>query len=175
MTVPEAKLAESGAGLVPESEGWFIVNFAEAAGFRSERFGAAVRFEGETQFPDLAFNVRILQPGQPNCLYHRESQTEAFLVLEGECIAIVEEQERPMRKGDFFYAPPDTSHVFVGAGGGPCVIVMVSSRIMPETVFYPVSELAGRHGASVADETDSPEEAYAGSPPREQVRLELPW
>jgi uncharacterized cupin superfamily protein len=175
VAVPEAKLTQSEAGLVPEGEGWFIVNFAEARGFRSDRFGAAVRFEGEAHFPDLAFNVRVLQPGQPNCLYHRESQTEAFLMLEGECIAIVEDQERPMRKGDFFYAPPGTAHVFVGAGNRPCAIAMVSTRIMPETVNYPVSGEAGRHGASVSDETDSPDEAYAGSPPRETVQLELPW
>jgi uncharacterized cupin superfamily protein len=175
VTVPEANLTDSGAGLVPESGGWFIVNFAEARGFRTDRFGAAVRFEGENHFPDLAFNVRVLQPGQPNCLYHRESQTEAFLVLEGECIAIVEDEERPMRKGDFLYAPPGTAHVFVGAGEGPCTIVMVSSRIMPEELLYPVSEVAGRYGASVAKETESADAAYAGGPPREPVRLELPW
>jgi uncharacterized cupin superfamily protein len=175
MTVPEAKLTESGAGLVPEGEGWFIVNFADARGLRSERFGAAVRFEGESQFQDLAFNVRVLRPGEPNCLYHRESQTEAFLVLEGECIAVVEEQERQMRKGDFLFAPPNTAHVFVGAGDGPCAIVMVSARIMPETVNYPVSKVAGRHGASATAETDSPDEAYAGSPQPAPVRLELPW
>ena len=135
----------------------------------------AVRFEGETHFPDLAFNVRVLEPGQPNCLYHRESQTEAFLVLEGECTAIVEEQERPMRKGDFLYAPPGTAHVFVGAGERPCAIAMVSTRIMPETLLYPVSAVAGRRGASATEETESADEAYAGSPPPEAVRLELPW
>ena len=175
MTVPEAKLTEADAGVVPEGEGWFILNIAEAQGFRSERFGVAVRFEGETHFPDLAFNVRVLEPGQPNCLYHRESQTEAFLVLEGECTAIVEEQERPMRKGDFLYAPPGTAHVFVGAGERPCAIAMVSTRIMPETLLYPVSAVAGRRGASATEETESADEAYAGSPPPEAVRLELPW
>jgi uncharacterized cupin superfamily protein len=175
VAVPEANLKDEGAGLVPEGEGWFIVKFAEARGSRSERFGAAVRFEGETEFRDLAFNVRLLQPGQPNCLYHQESQTEAFLVLEGECLAIVEEQERLLRKGDFLYAPPGTAHVFVGAGERPCAIAMVSTRIMPETVHYPVSEVAARHGASATAATDSPEEAYAGSPTPEQARLGLPW
>ena len=175
VTVPEARLTATGSGLVPAGEGWFIVNFADALGFRSERFGAAVRFEGDAQFPGLAFNVRVLQPGQPNCLYHRESQTEVFLVLDGECMAIVEEQERSMRKGDFLYAPPGTAHVFVGAGDGPCAIAMVSTRIMPEELLYPVSEAAGRHRASVTEETASADEAYAGSPPRESVRLELPW
>jgi uncharacterized cupin superfamily protein len=174
VAVPEAKLTETPGGLVPGGEGWFIVNFADARGMRSERFGESVRFEGEIRFPNLAINVRLLQPGQPNCLYHRESQTEAFLVLEGECIAIVEEEERPMRKGDFLYAPPGTAHVFVGAGDGPCAIVMVSTRILPEELLYPVSEVAARHGASAEAETESEEAAYAGSPPIEPARLELP-
>jgi uncharacterized cupin superfamily protein len=175
LAVPEANLTTTDGGLVPEGDGWFIVNFAEARGTRSERFGASVLFEGDEQFRDLAFNVRVLQPGQPNCLYHRESQTEAFLVLDGECIAIVEGQERQMRKGDFLYAPPGTEHVFVGAGDGPCAIVMVSTRIMPEEVFYPVSDIAARYGGSAAKETDSPEQAYAPRPPAVPVQLELPW
>src|SRR6266511_4978278 len=89
VAVPQAKLTETAGGVVPAGEGWFIVNLADARGRRSEVFGGAVRFEGEAEFPDLAINVRVLQPGQPNCLYHRESQTEVFLVLAGECIAIV--------------------------------------------------------------------------------------
>jgi uncharacterized cupin superfamily protein len=175
LAVPESKLTETDGGRVPGGEGWFIINLADARGRRSERFGGAVRFEGDPGFADLAINVRVLQPGQPNCLYHRESQTEAFLVLEGECIAIVEEEERPMRKGDFLYAPPGTAHVFVGAGNGPCAIVMVSTRILPEELLYPVSEAAARYGASVEIETDSAQEAYAGTPPPEPAKLELPW
>lgn len=175
MAVPEAKLMEAPGGIVPRSEGWFIVNFADARGMESERFGRAVRFEGDTHFADLAINVRVLRPGQPNCLYHCESQTEAFLVLEGECIAIVEDEERPMRKGDFLYAPPGTAHVFVGAGDGPCAIVMVSTRIFPEDLLYPVSEVAARHDASVESQTDSAEQAYAGAPAPKPGQLELPW
>jgi uncharacterized cupin superfamily protein len=171
----ETKLTQTPQGVAPEGEGWFIVNIADARGRSSERFGRAVRFEGEPEFQAFGINVRILQPGQPNCLYHRESQTEAFLVLEGECVAIVEEQERPMRKGDFLYAPPGTAHVFVGAGDGPCAILMVGTRIQPEEVVYPVSEVAARHGASVESETDSPQDAYAGTPPPEPARFELPW
>ena len=80
-----------------------------------------------------------------------------------------------MRKGDFLYAPPGTAHVFVGAGNGPCAILMVGTRIQPEEVVYPVSEVAARHGASVESETDSPQDAYAGTPPPEPARFELPW
>jgi len=171
----EAKLTQTPEGLVPAGDGWFIVNVAEARGMRSERFGGAVRFEGESQFEAFGINVRVLEPGQPNCNYHRESQAEAFLVLAGECVAIVEEQERPLKKGDFLYAPPGTAHVFVGAGDGPCAILMVGTRVQPEEVEYPVSEVAARHGASVESQTDSPQEAYADIPRPEPARIELPW
>jgi uncharacterized cupin superfamily protein len=172
---PEAKLEQTSAGLRPAGEGWFIVNIADARGMKHERFGGAVRFEGEPEFPGFGINVRILQPGQPNCAYHREGQPEAFLVLDGECIAIIEDEERPMRKGDFLYAPPWTSHVFVGAGDGPCAILMVGVRSDPDEVLYPVSEVAGRYGASVEEETDSGQTAYEGEPPPQPARFPLPW
>ena len=174
--VPETPLAKTPEGLAPEGEGWFVVNIADARGMRSAKFGQAVRFEGdETLFSGFGINVRLLQPGQPNCHYHRESNPEAFLVLDGECIAIVEDRERPMRKGDFFYAPPGTAHVIVGAGEGPCAVLMVGLRDEAEQVEYPVSEVAARSGASVEQQTDDPAVAYAGLDRPRPARFPLPW
>jgi uncharacterized cupin superfamily protein len=171
----EAQLREGEAGLVPEGDGWFIVNVADAQGMQSERFGRACIFEGEAKFPQFGINIRVLEPGEPNCLYHRESPQEAFLVLSGECIAIVEEQERPMSTGDFLYAPPGTAHVFVGAGEGPCTILMVGTRDPQEEVQYPVSEVAARHGASAERETGDPKVAYAGRKPPRPARITPVW
>ena len=98
-------------------------------------------------------------PGQTS-LYHAEENQEAFLVLSGECALLVEDEERRLRPWDFFHAPPWTEHAFVGAGEGPCVILMVGSRSGPG-VHYPVSELAARYGASVAEETSDWRQAYA--------------
>jgi hypothetical protein len=64
--------------------------------------------------------------------------------------------------------------VFVGAGEGPCMILMVGTRVMPEQVQYPVSEIARRHGAGVEQETHDPQQAYAGLARPEPARLELP-
>jgi quercetin dioxygenase-like cupin family protein len=50
---------------------------------------------------------------------------EGFLVLSGECTLIVEEEERPLRQWDYFHCPADTRHVIVGAGDGPCAILMI--------------------------------------------------
>jgi len=49
-------------------------------------------------------------------MYHGEDAQEDFLVLAGECILIVEGQERPLRTWDFVHCPPWTEHVFVGTG-----------------------------------------------------------
>ncbi len=75
-------------------------------------------FEGKPGFPQLGFHLEVLEPGQPNCMYHGESDQEGFLVLSGECIAIIEGEERHLRAWDFVHCPPWTEHVFVGAGEG---------------------------------------------------------
>jgi hypothetical protein len=51
--------------------------------------------------------------------------------------------------------------IVVGAGDGPCVILMAGVRKADDRVIYPVSELAARYGASAAEETPDPEQAYA--------------
>jgi hypothetical protein len=48
----------------------------------------------------------------------------------------------------------------VGAGDGPCVILMAGTRSRTQ-VRYPVSEVAARYGASVAEETSDWRQAYA--------------
>jgi uncharacterized cupin superfamily protein len=178
--VEEARLEETETGLRPGTDGWFAMNVRDARWMRHETFGAGCAFEGpEAWFRELGINLRVLQPGQPNCLYHRESLQEDFLVLMGECLLLVEGQERSLRAWDFVHCPPNTEHVFVGAGDGPCVVLMVGARSDDEVLLYPVSELARRYGASVEKETDSPEEAYASFPEREAARpdawRELPW
>ena len=160
---------------------WFVVNVRDGHWRTHHAFGASCGFEdSETSFEQFGVNVRVLQPGQPNCLYHSESNQEDFLVLAGECLLLVEGEERPLRAWDFVHCPPDTEHVFVGAGDSPCVILMVGGRSEDERLLYPVSEVARRHGASAERETTSPEEAYAPyAPPPIDDRPdnwdELPW
>ena len=103
----------------------------------------------------------VLSPGKPSALYHRESNQENFLVLSGECLLLVEGEERPLKAWDFVHCPPETEHIFVGAGDGPCVLFMAGSRSNEERLVYPRSELALRHGAGVEKEVHSGREAYA--------------
>jgi len=121
----------------------------------------------------------VVQPGQASGLYHAESNQENFLVLAGECLLLVEGEQRPLRAWDFVHCPPGTAHAFVGAGDGPCVIFMTGGRTREKDTVYPRSELARRHGAGVETETRSPSEAYAPFPHWQPERPDawsgLPW
>lgn len=158
--VDEAHLEQTGSGKAPAGDGWFVLHTSEAAWIRSGRFGSGTRFEGASLFPEIGVNIRSLDPGKPACLYHRENAQENFFVLSGECILIVEEEERRLRAGHFVHLPPGTNHVFVGAGDGPCAILMIGHRPEQEELCYPASEAAARYGASAATETRDPREAY---------------
>ena len=171
--VPEAPLEPAGHGLAPRGDGWFVLSARDARWLEGD-YGAYTRFEGSARFAQVGINIGVLRPGQPSCMYHREEDQEDFLVLAGECILLVDGQERPLRQWDFVHCPPWTDHVFVGAGSGPCVLLAVGGR-SSKNVVYPVSELAARYGASVAVETSEPDEAYAAMSPDADVPFRDAW
>jgi uncharacterized cupin superfamily protein len=161
--VPEARLVRADAGLLPEGEGWYVLNAREAEWYAKEGLGASVGFEGNVRFTQYGVNIQVLDPGEPNSMYHGEEDQEDFLVLHGECLLIVEGEERPLKAWDFVHCPPYTRHVFVGAGDGPCAILMVGGR-NGEGLVYPVDETALKHDAGVSEETPDPKVAYARFP-----------
>jgi uncharacterized cupin superfamily protein len=181
MAVPEAKLEPSDGGLVAKTEGWFVVNVRDMAWMTNPVLGDVCVFSesDDVSFPELGFTIAVLAPGQSGGRYHREDNQEDFLVLQGECTALIEGEERRLKAWDFVHCPAGTEHAFVGAGEGPCVIFMSGSRYHPHSAVYPRSELALRHGAGVEQETDQPREAYAPYPRWEPGRPEsfagLPW
>jgi mannose-6-phosphate isomerase-like protein (cupin superfamily) len=179
--VEEARLEQQDAGLTPVTDGWFVVNVRDGAWSTNEALGAEFVIEGDdAPFPDVGYCIAVLQPGQAT-RYHREANQEDFLVLAGECLALIEGEERPLKAWDFVHCPPDTEHGFVAVGDGPCVIFMTGARKgWPEKgLVYPRSELAIRHGAGVEKETTSPPEAYAPFPKWQPGPPEtwegLPW
>jgi quercetin dioxygenase-like cupin family protein len=157
--VPEAPLEQTEAGRVPSGEGWFVLNARDALWWRHDEKGQGTEFEGKQEFPQLGFHLRVLMPGQHG-VYHGEIGQEDFLVVSGECVLLIEGEERRLKAWDFVHCPPWTQHDFVGAGDGPCVIVMAGSRVGPEAL-YPVNEVAAKYNASVLEETSNPEEAHA--------------
>jgi uncharacterized cupin superfamily protein len=178
--VEEATLERNESGLAPVSEGWFVVNVRDASWDNHDVFGANCMFESsDVEFPEFGIRLATLLPGQPNGLYHGEETQEDFLVLQGECLLLVEGEERRLTAWDFVHCPPNTEHIFVGAGDGPCLIVMAGTRRPGRPIFYPVSELAQRHNAGVEEATDSPRDAYATYPDERIERPpywdSLPW
>jgi uncharacterized cupin superfamily protein len=177
--VPEAELRDDGAGLVPASTGWFVLNARDARWFDKPGQGHSVpltgydEYEAETFFPMLGMSIRVVGPGEPTTTYHWETEQEDFLVLAGEGILIVEGQERPVKQWDFVHCPPETKHTFVGAGDGPCVILCASSRQFQKDGpwgYYSVDETAARYNASSPEETQDGAIAYARFAPAQPVR-----
>jgi uncharacterized cupin superfamily protein len=170
----EAKIEETEHGLVPADDGWFILNLADIRWATVPGGGTWCMFESPAaRSPTLGIGVHVLPPGEAPGMYHLEDQQEGFLVLSGECLAIVEGEERRMRQWDYLHCPPGTAHITIGTGDEPCAILMVGTRASDDRVHYPVEPLAARHGASVAEATDSPREAYAGRLPITPARS--PW
>lgn len=145
--------------------GWFAENVRDLPWIVNEKFGAACVFESEgREFPQVGYTLAVLQPGQPNGLYHREDDQEDFLVLSGECLLIVEDEERRLGPWDFVHCPAGTKHIFVGAGDGPCVIFMAGAREHRGGAVYPRSEVAARHGASAEQDSVRADKPYAPFP-----------
>jgi uncharacterized cupin superfamily protein len=176
--VPESRLESTEHGLVPNGDGWFVLNAREAPWRDGEGRPAICLFEGEPGFPQLGINLNVLAPGEPMAMYHWEADQEDFLVLAGEALLIVEGEERPLRSWDFVHCPAGTKHVIVGAGDGPCVVVAVGARDRstgPDWGGYSVDEAALRHGAAVEQETTDAVRAYARFPRREPTRYREGW
>ena len=176
--VPEAKLERAQHGLVPQDDGWFVLNLRDAEWRHADGRGAVCvaldDFEGERQFEQLGVNPFVLGPGEPMAMYHWEADQEGFLVVSGEAVLIIEGEERQLRPWDFVHCPPNTKHVIVGAGSGPCLVIAVGARER-DTLGFPVDEAAKRHGASVEDETTDGGAAYSHLPLRELTAYRVGW
>ena len=181
--VPEAPLEQTEHGLVPAGDGWLVLNARDARWVdRGEGRGVSCSFEtfegDEADFWELGINLRRLGPGEPMAMYHFENDEEAFLVLSGEALLIVEGEERVLRQWDLFHCPAGTNHVIVGAGDVPCVVLAVGARDRStgeDWGAYTVDPAALRHGAGVEHETTDPEQAYARFANREPVGYREGW
>ena len=185
--IQEARLEAVESGLAPVTPGWFVVNARDAAWVNNDRWGGVCIFESDdfvlrgrpdlTEYvkPGAGFTLRVVSPGQPTGGYHAESVEEDFFVLMGECILIIEDEERRLRTWDFVHCPPGTAHAFVGAGNGPCVILGAGNRDFNDDTFWRESrqsEAALRYGAS-RDSEPSPRGSWRVERP--PTWAELPW
>jgi uncharacterized cupin superfamily protein len=163
-------------------DGWFVLNMRDAEWRHAAGRGAVCvvldDFEGERRALQLGVNAFVLEPGEPMAMYHWEADQEDFLVVSGEAVLVVEGGERPLRTWDFLHCPPNTRHVIVGSGSGPCLVIAVGARAhdgQPNSLGFPVDEVASRHGASVEADTMDGGAAYATVPPREPTGYRDGW
>lgn len=185
--VTEARLERVASGLAPVTPGWFIVNTADAAWVNNEWSGGVCIFESDdfvlrgrpdlTEYvkPNAGFTIRVVPPGQPAGLYHAESVQEDFLILMGECVLIIEDQERHLRAWDFVHCPPMTAHTFVATETGPCVILAAGNRRDDLERVYRRSEVALRYDAGPDVDTTDPERRGRWEVQRPKHWDELPW
>ena len=179
----EAKLERTAHGLSPAGEGWYVLNMRDAEWRHADGRGAvcvvADDFEGWRRGADqLGFNPFVLQPGEPNSMYHWEADQEAYLVVCGEAVLVIEGKERPLRRWDFVHLPPRTKHVLIGSGTGPCVVVAVGAREHdghPDSLGFTADETARRFGASVDKDTLDGGVAYGNVPGRASSSYRDGW
>jgi quercetin dioxygenase-like cupin family protein len=156
---------------------WFVRNVRDAKWWERGPRGRVTALV-EDDDAQVGVNVFVLEAGQPMSMYHREADQEDFLVLSGEALLIVEDEERPLRQWDFFHCPPNVPHTIVGAGSGPSAILAIGARQNqdgPDWGGYPYSDVAMKHDASAEEETTKPEEAYARFPRRQEGEFREGW
>ena len=163
--VPEAQLKDSGSGLAPATEGWFVVNVRDAEWWFADSRGARCSFESEYGEPAVSSHssgstspywsqdraASITQsplrkrsscsPGSAGC--SSRARSDAF--CPGTSSIRLRGQSTPSWARATGHVPPDGRCAF-----GP-------------EARYPVSELAARYGASVEEETSDPAQVYARS------------
>ena len=179
----ESKLEKTEHGLAPRGGGWYVLNLRDAEWRHAEGRGAVCvvsdDFEGWRREADqLGVNPFVLMPGEPMSMYHWEADQEAFLVVSGEAVLIVEGEERGLRAWDFVHCPPRTRHVIVGAGSGPCLVIAVGARVhdgQPESIVFPADDVAKKLGASVERDTTDGDVAYASVPGRTPTAYREGW
>jgi uncharacterized cupin superfamily protein len=167
VSVDEAPIEQAEHGKVPADGGWWILNVKDMVWDTVEGGGSWCGFESPNARSErLGIGVHVLPPGETPGMYHWENEQEGFLVLAGDCIAVVEGQERRMKQWDYLHCPPGTAHITVGAEGDePCAILMVGTRSKDHDIRYLVEPAAAKYGASVETETRFAHEAYKDRPP----------
>jgi uncharacterized cupin superfamily protein len=156
---------------------WYILNAKEGR-WRERGPRGRVKELVENDDEQVGVNLFVLEPGQPMSMYHWEADQEGFLVLSGEALLIVEDEEHPLRQWDYVHTPVPVPHTIVGAGSGPSAILAIGARehqAGPGWGGYPYSDVAMKHDASAEEETTKAEEAYARFPDSEPTEYQDGW
>jgi uncharacterized cupin superfamily protein len=158
------------------SDPWFVRNLRDLKWWKPGRGGALTALVDDDE--QVGVNLFVLWPGDPTSMYHWEADQEGFLVLAGEALLIVEDEEYSLRQWDYFHKPAGVSHTIVGAGSGPSAILALGAREhqhSPDWGGYPYSAVAMKRNASAEEETTDPDVAYARFPDRIEAEFSEDW
>jgi uncharacterized cupin superfamily protein len=156
---------------------WFVRNLRGMKWWERPSRGFVAELVGDDS-SQVGVNLFVLGPGEPMSMYHWEADQEGFLVLSGEALLIVEDEEHPLRQWDYFHCPVPVPHTIVGAGSGPSAILAIGAREHQDGDDwggYPYSEVAMKHDASAEEETTDADVAYARFPDRQGAEFREGW
>jgi uncharacterized cupin superfamily protein len=124
-------------------------------GVRSRRLGVAAGSE-------LAgLNVDVVEPGMLNGFAHCHSaEEELFVVLEGDGVCLLGNEEHAMRRGSIVARPPGTrvAHTFRGGDEGMTILVY-GTREPNDICYYPRSRKVALRGVGVVGRLEPVDEA----------------
>ena len=155
---------------------WYVRNVGEMKWWDVGPRGLVTELVDDED-PQVGVNLFVLAPGQPMAMYHWEADQEGFLLLSGEALLIVDDEERSLRQWDYFHCPPNIPHTIVGAGSGRAAILAIGARQHADGDWggYPYSEVAMKHDASTEEETTEPDVAYARFPSGQPTEFQESW
>jgi uncharacterized cupin superfamily protein len=124
-------------------------------GVRSRRLGAAAGSELS------GLNVDVVEPGMLNSFPHCHSaEEELFVVLEGDGLCLLGDEEHPVRRGSIVARPPGTriAHTFRGGDEGMTILVY-GTREPHDICFYPRSRKVALRGVGVVGRLEPADDA----------------
>ena len=88
-----------------------------------------VSFERDGErFPDFGINVQCSAPGSRTASITARACRRTSSCWAASALAIIDGERHELKAWDFVHCPAGTEHIFVGAGDGPCWILMVGAR-----------------------------------------------
>jgi len=82
---------------------------------------------GEESAGRFMVSLITLMPGFGPPRHHQPNEDELFLVVDGEVEITIGNETQKVGKGDFAYAPPNTTHAFSAVGDKPAILFSINS------------------------------------------------
>ncbi len=87
--------------------------------------------------PEIRARFLRMEPGPPGPLHSHDLGGEIFLVLEGHCEFLVEDERVTCGPGQLIYVEPRRTHTLHAVGDTPCVVYLsVTPHVEPTHTFY---------------------------------------